>query len=176
MIYCILYNPKKVQLFEAQKSLQNEIIQFIADKIKPLYKYRIIFYENTHINDFDFNAGSSDIYLWSPDVVYNNLDLVKQYKNSIVILSKPTILIQKLSKLNPVNENMAFNNGFFVYYINKERNDITNHQWKLLIEKREYLLNDDDLKNFIDANTPKVENLVSNAKMAFKEFKIKNNL
>lgn len=174
MVYCILYNPKKVKLFENQIANQREIISFIETHIKPKFKYKIIFYDKTHINDFDLDTDAKNVYLWSPDVVYNNLDLVKSHKNSVVILSKPTILIQKLSKLNPVNENMAFNNGFFVYYINKERNDITNNQWKLLIEKKEYLLSNDDLDRFISDNTDKIETLISTAQEVFKEIKIQN--
>ena len=62
--------------------------------------------------------------------------LVKKYINSIVILEHKTVLIQKISNRNPINENMALNHNFDLMYIEEDYNDITNLEWKLVMQPR----------------------------------------
>ncbi len=128
-------------LSKSNNQLQNNIIQFIKTHIKGNnINYRIIFSEQ-HIRDKKIESiDKKDIILWHPLIAGSNLHLVKQYYNSIVILEKPTIYLQKISPNNPVNENMAINTGFYILYINPNDNDITNDEWKYVVSEELYII------------------------------------
>lgn len=128
-------------LSKVHTQLQSNIIQFIKTHIKGNnINYQIIFSEQ-HIRDKKIELiDKKDIILWHPLIAGSNLHLVKQYYNSIVILEKPTIYLQKISPNNPVNENMAINNGFYILYINPNDNDITNDEWKYVVSEELYII------------------------------------
>jgi hypothetical protein len=155
MIYFLLSKEKSL--------IQTEIIHFIKEKIKLNYNYHIIFVE-THINDNEikFIIKDKDIVFWEPSVAHNNLEILKRIQNSIVILEKPTILVQKISKFNYINENMAINHGFFLYYLNPDENDITNSEWKLVIKSDLYLIDSIKLKNIIEFDNTNIKSIENN--------------
>ena len=158
MIYCIL--SKK------ESELQKNIINFIRDNIKyNNFDYKLIFIDGTHIIENQLNCISTnkDIVLWNPFVAGSNLELVKSFVNSIVVLEKPSVYIQKLSESNPINENLAINNSFYIIYINPENEDISNEEWKLVVPKELYLLTLEQLKNLIingDSSNIKTEKII----------------
>lgn len=84
--------------------------------------------------------NKEDIIIWHPKVAGDNLDIMKQYVNSIVVLEKKTILIQKVSKNNPITENMSINHEFKIMYINPDVDDITNEEWQLVISENHYTI------------------------------------
>lgn len=142
MIYVMLSKENSV----LQKNIANFLKVFKYDNIQ----YKLIF-NPKHIFEStiaDINQ-SKDIVLWNPYVAYSNLDLVKQFQNSIVILEKPTLLIQKISEANPINENVAINHGFFLIYINPDREEITNNEWKLVVQEDQYVMTMENLLNLI---------------------------
>lgn len=154
MIYCIL--SKK------DSELQKKIINFIKEQIKyNNFDYKLIFIDGKHIveNQLKDISFEKDFVFWNPYVAGSNLEIVKQYLNSIVILDKPTVLIQKLSEENPINENLAINNGFYIIYINPEKSDSSNDEWKLVVQKEMYLLTleqlIDSIKNGDESNHKK---------------------
>jgi hypothetical protein len=136
MIYILLSNETNNKYIFG---LQVKIMNFLKEKLKNLdsKKYKII-YCPKHI--IEKNIEEIDIYndyvLWHANVAYNNLSLVKKYINSIVILEHKTVLIQKISNRNPINENMALNHNFDLMYIEEEYNDVTNLEWKLVMQPR----------------------------------------
>lgn len=151
-----------IMLSKEDSEQQKNIIKFIKEKIKyNNINYHIIYnpkhiFENTLV---DINH-SLDIVLWHPKVAYNNLEIVKQFKNSIVILERPSLLIQKVSEHNPINENTAINHGFYLIYINPERDDITNNEWRLVVQEENYLMDVERLLTLIkkdDDNTKNTE-------------------
>ena len=128
---------------------QKLIVKFFKENI--LYnsddiniEYKIIYNNPVIIESNLISIEKDDIVIWSAIVAYRNLDLVKTYKNSVVILEKPTILIQKISEENPINESTALNNGFYLMYIT-DKSDITNKEWKLILQKENYLIDVNDL-------------------------------
>lgn len=133
MIYVLLTN-------HINNDLQVKIIKFLKLHFENKIPYKLIF-NPLHIIEKTLDHITNDDYLlFHPLVASNNLLIVKKYHNSIVILQNKTVLIQKLSKRNSINENMAINNGFKLMYIEPEYDDITNDDWKLVIGENDYLL------------------------------------
>ena len=148
-----------VMLSKSEITLQKKIIYFIKTNIKNNnFEYKII-YNNQHIWESDLIEINSlkDIILWHPNIAYDNLELVKSFSNSIVILDKPSLYVQKISRLNPINENLAINNGFFIIYINPCTSDITNDEWKLVVQEDMYLMNIDSLLNLINTDITNIK-------------------
>lgn len=145
MIYLMLENKNS----EYQKNLVNFFKLKIKNNSKNLsIQYKII-YNNKHIFESNISEiNENDIILWSSFVAYHNLEIVKMFQNSIVILEKPTVLIQKISELNPVNESMAVNHGFYLMYISNKQ-DITNNDWKMIVQEENYLITIDNLLDLI---------------------------
>lgn len=140
-----------IMLSEDESIIKREIIEFVKHIIKfNNFNYRII-YNKKHIIDSDiiFIDTSKDILLWEPIVANNNLELVKTFQNSIVILQRPSIFVQKISKFNPFNENMAINHGLYLIYINPNESDITNDEWKHVVKEEMYLMTHERLINLI---------------------------
>jgi len=134
---------------------QIEIIKFVKQNIKfNNFNYQLIFCDTMHIIESTINMIDSvnDIVLWQATIGYNNLELVKSFGNSIIILEKPSLYIQKISKQNPVNENLAINNGFYIIYINPDTTDITNDDWKLVVQEDMYLMTIEKLNILINLN------------------------
>jgi hypothetical protein len=141
-----------IMLSKKYSELQRNIISFIKDNIKNNnFQYKIIFNEK-HIFESDLINidNSKDIVLWHPNIASDNLELVKSFLNSIIILDKPSLYIQKISEWNPINENLAINNGFFIIYINPSTTDITNDEWKLVVQSDMYLMSIETLLELIN--------------------------
>ena len=142
-------------LSKSDSVIRGLIINFIKENIKSNnLQYKIIFC-NQHIieSEISFINPEKDIVLWEPIVAYNNLEIVKSYLNSIVILERPSVYIQKISKFNPINENMAINHSFYLFYLNPDERDITNDEWKLVVKEEMYLLTFDKLFDLIKTNS-----------------------
>lgn len=151
-------------LSKTNSVLQSQIIEFVKQTIKfNNFQYKCI-YCNQHITDVDIKNIDilKDIVLWNPIVSHNNLEITKSFNNSIVILEQPTLYVQKISKHNPINENLAINNGFYILYINPDSNDITNEEWKLVVQKDMFLMTKERLINLIkeDTNNIKKEKVI----------------
>ena len=136
MIYILLSNEKHDKYIFG---LQVKIINFLKEKLKNFdsKKFKIIYCQK-HIVEKNIKEIDilNDYVLWHANVAYNNLSLVKKYVNSIVILEHKTVLIQKISNRNPINENMALNHNFDLMYIEEDYNDVTNLEWKLVMQPR----------------------------------------
>ena len=155
MVYIILSKDDSLN--------RKNIIEFTKQKIKfNNFNYHMVYVEQ-HIfeNKLNFINHTKDIVLWEPKVAYNNLEILKQFQNSIVILDKPTLYVQKISEFNYINENTAINNGFYLVYINPNNKDITNDEWKLVVKEEMYLMNHEQLINLIsnDLENIKTEKL-----------------
>ena len=126
-----------ILLSKSEVLLQKKIIEYIRINIKNNnFLYKIIF-NNQHIIESDLENidNEKDIVLWHPLVAYHNLEIIKNFSNSIVILDKATLYVQKISELNPISENLAINNGFYIIYINPDDKDITNDEYKLVVNE-----------------------------------------
>lgn len=153
IIHIMLSNDKLCEI-------QPKIIEFIAKNIVD--KKYINFGDNANNLTFKFifnpqhiiesklpQFKAEDIIIWHPVTAGNNLDIMKQYTNSIVILPRKTILIQKISKNNPITENMAINHEFKILYIDPSAEEITNEEWKLVIPENHYSITIEKLINLI---------------------------
>ncbi len=147
MIYIVLSREKSV--------LQTQIVSFVDKTIRQNnFCYDFIIVENQHIIESKFShiENEKDIVLWHPIVANNNLEFVKTFNNSIIIIEKPSLYIQKISKFNPINENLVINNGLFLIYINPDNVDITNDDWKLVVQEDMYLITHEKLIELIKAD------------------------
>lgn len=144
MVYIILSNK--------DTNHRKKIIEFVRDVIKNKgYEYSILFTEQHIIeNKLSHIDNNNDIVLWEPIIAHDNLELMKTFRNSIVILSKPTVYLQKISKYNPINENMAINHSFFIIYIKPRSMDITNNDWKLVVKEEMYVMTREKLHKLIE--------------------------
>lgn len=122
------------------------LIEFIKDEIKSNYEYKIL-KPKSKINDLDFSS-ENDIFIFEPMIANKNLDILRKYPNSIVVLEKPTILIQKISKFNPINENIAINNNFKLLYLSDEV-DPTNNEFKIILNENEFIITKKQLFDLI---------------------------
>ena len=140
-----------VSQLEEIKFKQDQIIKFIKKHVRDKnYKYKLHFCKrNIDDNEFD-DVDEKDLILWHPNLAASNLEFVKYYKYSIVMLISSTILVQQLSLMNPVNENMAVNHGFHVLYMDERYTDATNKEWKLVVNKEQYLITIEKFKNLLE--------------------------
>ena len=135
MIYILLSNEKENEhIFDYQL----KIIKFLRKSLSTLHKsnYKIIFCPKHIIENKLSNIKQEDYLLWHPNVAANNLSIVKRYTNSFVILRYKTVMLQKISERNPIDENMALNNNFGLIYIDENHNDITNDEWRLIVNPK----------------------------------------
>lgn len=135
MIYILLYKkPENEFISDLQKRIILFLNEFLVKNIDKS-EYKIILC-NKHIieNDLKIIDIKNDYVLWHPNLASDNLSLVKRFINSIVILKHKTVLIQKISKRNSINENMAINNNFKLMYIENDYNDVTNLNYKLVTQ------------------------------------------
>jgi hypothetical protein len=93
-----------------------------------------------------------DYLLWEPIIAFWNIDYLKLYINSVVILSNPTLLVQKISNKNPINESTAINIGFYILYMDPDDIDITNDDWKVALPAENYVIPIDKLRKLIYPN------------------------
>jgi hypothetical protein len=154
MIYVFLQSKKSTTIVDEKTQ---RLIQFIRDNIKyNNFNYTLKF--KTYLIDSDIEDIDSDsVVFFDPIVASKNLTMLKNFKYSIVILDKPSLLQQKLSDLNPINENLAINNGFLLTYIDSNNNDISNDEWKLVIESNSYLLSIEDILQIIALDSSNVK-------------------
>lgn len=136
---------------EEVKNKQNQIIKFVKEYVRDKnHPYHLKFCK-LHLDDSDMeDVKPSDIILWHPNIAATNLDMVVSYKNSIVVLMSKTLFLRKLSIANPVNENMAVNHGFHVMYVDENYSDITNNEWKLVVDKESYLITHEQFTHIIE--------------------------
>lgn len=150
MIYFIL-SKKNIN-----KDFNKEIIKFV-EKIKENFKYKII-WSNGFIKESLLSCinNEKDVVFWVPDLAYTNMNLLSEFKYSIVILEKPTILIQKKSRSNLINENDAINKNFLIYYLKPDENDDTNKEWRLIVSDDVWLCDNEKLNTILN-NTKQFE-------------------
>lgn len=132
---------------EYHLDLQKKIVEFFKN-IKLKYNIKIkIYYNSKHIieNNLKDIDRNNDYVIWHPIVAHNNLTLLKTFKNSIVILHKKTVFLQKISENNPINENMAINHNFKLLYIDNKNDDITNQDYRILGYENDFLITIDNL-------------------------------
>jgi hypothetical protein len=140
-----------VILSKIDTSHRKKIIEYVRLNIKNNgIKYQFIFVPDYIIEkDINFIDKGKDIVLWQPLIANINLELLKSFVNSIVILSKPTVYLQKISKYNPINENMAINHRFYIVYISPKKIDITNNEWKLVVKEEMFIISIEKLLELI---------------------------
>ena len=138
IIYIML--SKNDDCTELEKEIQNKIIKYLKDNIYGKLKYKFIFNPKHIVEKNIYLITQNDFVLWHPNIAANNLSLVKKYNNSVVILLTKTILLQKISKRNPINENIAINHGFKLLYIEPNYDDVTNDEYKLVISENDYVI------------------------------------
>lgn len=139
-IYLILTKKINQKNIDGHLDLQRKIVNFLQTNIAGKIRINII-YADKHLyekdlEEIDFN---NDVILWHPIVAHNNLTLLTTMKNAIVILLKKTVLIQRISENNPINENMAINHNFQIMYIDPTNDDITNEDYTILGYEDDYL-------------------------------------
>lgn len=145
--------------------MQEKIIEFVKKTLRiNNINYHLKFF-NKHINDDEISEiNENNFLLWHPKVAGDNLSIVIDYKNSIVLLENKTVLTRKVSEKNPINENLAINYGFFIMYINEFDTEITNKEWKIVVQENLYLVVFDtlikllkkDLSNWKNNKIPEV--------------------
>lgn len=139
------------------------VIEYVNENIKfNNFNYRLVFCDSHIVESKIDYITSEDILLWEPMLAHNNLDLLKSFPNSIVVLEKPTVYLQKVSKFNPINENLAVNHGFYLVYLKPEESDVTNEEWKMVVKDEMFLMTHERLVQLInrDNGNIKTENKI----------------
>ena len=151
ILYIMLTNDKTC---EFQPKIVDYISKNLVDNVlkSANLNFKFIFNPQHIIENKIPQFEAEDIILWHPSIAGSNLELMKQYVNSIVILQKKTILLQKISKNNPITENMSINHEFKILYIDPEANDITNDDYQLVLAENHYTLKLEKLIELIQQN------------------------
>lgn len=151
IVYIMLTNDKTC---EFQPKIVDYISKNLVDNVlkSANLNFKFIFNPQHIIENKIPQFEAEDIILWHPSIAGSNLELMKQYVNSIVILQKKTILLQKISKNNPITENMSINHEFKILYIDPEANDITNDDYQLVLAENHYTLKLEKLIELIQQN------------------------
>lgn len=128
------HQSKLEQTKDALSHLYNIFENIESIEKQSLFKFVVTneYIYNKSIKDI----GKQDLVIWNPSTASKNIDIVSNF-NSVILLQKPTVYIQKQSKSNPFTENMAINLGLKISYINPE-NDITNDEYKLVVSEKYY--------------------------------------
>ena len=125
--------------------LQPKIITFLK-KLLIGYNLKIII-NPTHIIENKLPKFTEhDLLLWHPIIGAENIEILKN-NNSLVILLNKTIYLQRISKRNPINENLAVNNNFRILYIDELFSDITNADYKLAVQEDDYRITHEQFRN-----------------------------
>lgn len=136
---------------------QQQIVDYVKHTILDKAAYRIIFgkpnMDDVSIKDITEN----DIVLWHPNVASSNLDFVKRFQHSIVLLQAKTVLIQKESVKNPVTENMAVNHGFYIMYLDESDKENTNAEWSMVVNQDSYLITHERFSKMLDDNKTNIQ-------------------
>lgn len=135
-----IFIAKEVTELTNRKAVFNFIKRHIIPN-KISYKLHIC---TNYTETMDFPVlGDNDVTLWDSESARKNTCFVSA-TNGIAILERPTLLVQKISRRNPLNENNALNGDFKLMYI-KDEHDITNDDWKMLFENKKYVLSVDEV-------------------------------
>ena len=136
--------------FETILFKQKQIIDFLKLNIRSNnIKYKLMFAKQ-NMDDKDIEQiNQNDIVLWHPNIAASNIDFVKRFKHSIVLLQSKTVLIQKESVKNPITENMAVNHGFYIMYLDEFDKESTNADWSMVVNQDSYLVTFDRFKKLI---------------------------
>ena len=154
-IYLILTRKIEQKNINHHLDFQRKIVKFIRSSIDSKIRINII-YSHKHLYEYDLKDidVNNDIILWHPIVAHNNLTLLTSFKNSIVLLQKKTVLIQRISENNPINENMAINHNFQIMYLEPDNDDITNEDYTILGDEDDYLTNPDKINSIYNKLIP----------------------
>lgn len=128
---------------DLQKKIVNYFKQFTKEN--PNINVKIYIVPKHIVEKTIERIDKTDYIIWHPLVAHNNLTLLKTFKNSIVMLEKKTVLLQKISVNNPVNENMAINHNFKLIYIDEQNDDITNIDYRILGYSGDFLISREQL-------------------------------
>ena len=142
-----------IMLSKQIDDMQDKIIEFVKKTLRiNNVNYHLKFFDK-HINDDEISEiKESDFLLWHSKVAGDNLAIVTDFKNSIVLLEQKTVLVRKISERNPINENLAINHGFFILYINEYDSEVTNKEWKIVVQDNLYLLTFDKFIKLLKEN------------------------
>ena len=151
ILYLILTYKIDSKNIEQHLDFQKKIVNYFKEQLSDTKITLKIIFTPKHIieNVLDEIDKFNDWVVWHPLTAFNNLTLLKTFRNSIVILPRKTVLIQKISINNPINENMAINNNFKLLYIDETNDDITNQDYVILGQEQDFLIKIDNLKNKI---------------------------
>jgi hypothetical protein len=167
MIYNLIYNP--VNKTTHDKMRISNIHNWIKSKISN-YKRKPLYFKTQYLVENDFNdILVNDILIWDYILAGKNLQYFNRFKNNIVLLDNPTVLIRKLSDQNPINENLAINHNFMITYLNPEIQDESNIEWKLVVDEKNYIISD---INYLLKDQEIIPNNIVKNKQINKEFKI----
>jgi hypothetical protein len=132
------------------KDWTTNALLFIEYDIKFIYEYKIVWCNDFIDDDFLKDIKPNDVVFWEPMLASNNMHMLKEMKKPVVLLEKPTVLIQEKSVNNHITENEAINNNFWIYYMNPDNNDITNRDWKLITNEDNWLLDKKKLNKIVE--------------------------
>lgn len=129
-----------IMLSKNRKDIHNkQIIEWLRNNIqKENFEYSIKLC-NSYLFDSEIkHIQHSDFIFWHPIIAGNNVEVVRSYPKSIVILEHQTILNEKISKVNPINEVTAVNNSFYIMYLDEDSKP--SKEWKLSVKTESYLM------------------------------------
>lgn len=131
---------------ESQKDFRNLITKITKD---INVKYNVVIGDKYGF-DYLTEYKDSNLYLWESSLIESNLSLVTEIPGiHVVVLDSPTILIRKSTNNIIINENLAANNGFYIYYINPSKIDDINKEYRLIIDDNVWLMTDERLKKLL---------------------------
>lgn len=129
MVVFLLEQKEKLNTFD------NRVIKWIKRNLRSEnIDYKLIFLKpyitELELNLLDLSNNKIQYIFWSGNLTNKNLSIVKQFQNSIVMLSKQTIFSVNN---NGFTENDAINHNLKIMYLDEEEQEY-NKDWKLAIK------------------------------------------
>ena len=127
---------------EKLSSFDNKVIKWIKRNIRSEnIDYRLLFVnlflKQSDVSKLDLGNDKIQFIFWSSKLTKYNLSIVKEFPNSVVLLTKESVF--SVNNYQYFTENDAINHNLNIMYLEEEEQDY-NKDWKLAIKKSFYNL------------------------------------
>ena len=152
-VWLILTRPINRVDSKFQLTLQREIVDFLKTNLHKNVKVCILYVGDVlYESEIEGKVGIKDWIFIHPRVLGDNLGYFHKFHRVITILRNKTVYSQPICYINPVNEIVSYNTGFYVMYINEFDDDTTGEQFAILGDEDDFIMSMEHFNKLIEIN------------------------